>query len=363
MALNDYNPNRQYTKYKRHVNESLERVNAETVNSLQDDINEHQLDSNKIKDTAFEERVYTIFNNNLYVNAMFIDYFKTGEYVNLYASTSGVMVDSKNSQLTLKSSVQTGDAVSTVIHSVHGPEVELNDFFLITNEDIPVGASITYFIELSTGERYPILANQLKTPMHLHKDITNGVKLVARMKANSLGEPPKINGYAILYWDAQVEEDYGFSNPELQRFPKVQVGEDDGLTTLIRDRAQEDKLVKVLEPMDTVELTYDWLMNEGRLSFVKTHWPNFDNIEVTQLHKLIYGDYLNSNGETESVLHQIRQATSGKYRVPETQDTTCPECGCTEEVHEFPTDPEFAGLMEELERLREQNTAAEGSGS
>ena len=362
MALNDYNPNRQYTKYKRHVNESLERVDAGTVNTLQDDINAQQLEANKIRDTAFEERVYTIFNNNLYVNAMFIDYFKTGEYINLYASTEGVRVDSNGSLLTLKPSAPYGDAVSTVIHSVHGPEIELNDFFLITNEDIPVGASIKYFLELSTGERYPILANQLKTPMHLHKNITNGVKLVISMKANGLGELPKLNGYALLYWDAQVEEDYGFTNPELQRFPEVRVGEDDGLTVLIRDRAQEDKLVKVIEPLDTVELTYDWKMNEGRLGFVQTHWPNFDDIEVTQLHKLIYGDYLNSEGKTESVLHQIRQATTGRYRnVQEGDVNTCPECGCEEGFHEFPTDPEFAGLMEELKAMRQQNE--EGSDS
>lgn len=362
MALNDYNSNRQYTKYKRHVNEALERVDATTVNTLQDDINEQQSESNKIKDTAFEERVYTIFNNNLYVNAMFIDYFKSGEYINQYASTEGIMVDAPKTELTLKPSIPYGDAVSMVIHSVHGPEIELNDFFLITNEEIPVGASIKYFLELSTGERYPILANQLKTPMHLHKNIINGVKLVISMKANGLGEKPKLSGYALLYWDAQVEENFGFTNPELQRFPKVRVGEDDGLTVLIRDRAQEDKLVKVLEPLDTVELTYDWKMNEGRLGFVKTHWPNFDEIEVTQIHKLIYGDYLNSEGKTESVLHQIRQATSGKYRNVQDGDVnTCPECVCDEEFHEFPTDPEFAGLMEELKAMQQQN--GEGSDS
>lgn len=362
MALNDHNPNRQYTKYKRHVNESLERVDAETVNKLQDDINVHQLESNKIKDKAFEERVYTIFNNNLYVNAMFIDYFRTGEFVNLYASTSSVAIDSQYNQLTLKQGSPSGDAVSTVIHSIHGPEVELNDFFLITSEDIPVGASIKYLLELSTGERYPISPNQLKTPMHLHKNITNGVKLVISMKANSLGEKPKLNGYAILYWDAQVEEGYGFTNPELQRFPKVEVGEDDGLVTLIRDRAQQDKLVKVLEPLDTVELTYDWKMNDGRLGFVQTHWPNYDDIEVTQIHKLIYGDYINSEGNTESVLQQIRQATTGRYRnVQEGDVNTCPECGCEEGFHEFPTDPEYANLLEELKNMKQQNM--EGSDS
>ena len=29
----------------------------------------------------------------------------------------------------------------------------------------------------------------------------------------------KLNGYAILYWDAKVEEAYGLTNPDLMRFP------------------------------------------------------------------------------------------------------------------------------------------------
>ena len=66
MPLQDYDKNRQYTKYKRHVNESHERVNAKTINTIQKDINTQQQETNAIKDTAFEERVYTIFNNNHY---------------------------------------------------------------------------------------------------------------------------------------------------------------------------------------------------------------------------------------------------------------------------------------------------------
>ena len=61
MAFQDYDKNRQYTKYKRHVNESHERVNADTVNTLQTDLNNQQQETNSVKDTAFEERVYTIF--------------------------------------------------------------------------------------------------------------------------------------------------------------------------------------------------------------------------------------------------------------------------------------------------------------
>ena len=81
------------------------------------------------------------------------------------------------------------------------------------------------------------------------------------------------------------------------------------MTILIRDRAQEDKVVKVIEPLDTVNLTYDFENNDGRLVLVKTNWPDYEGIEINQTHELYYGDYYNSLGETESVLQKVRQST------------------------------------------------------
>ena len=218
MPLQDYDKTRQYTKYKRHVDDSNEKINAGTVNKIQSDINEQQHETNLVKDTAFEERVYTIFNNNLYVNAMFVDYYKQGQYLNLNESDN-VEINFEKTQLSLKAGNKSGTAISSKIYSVHGSDVEMNDFFLITNQDVPVGAEIKYYLETNKGERWPILANALKLPLHLTENIKNGFKVVAELKSNSLGESPLLNGYAVLYWDAKVEEDYGMTNPDLQRFP------------------------------------------------------------------------------------------------------------------------------------------------
>ena len=218
MPLQDYDKTRQYTKYKRHVDDSNEKINAGTVNKIQSDINEQQHETNLVKDTAFEERVYTIFNNNLYVNAMFVDYYKQGQYLNLNESDN-VEINFEKTQLSLKAGSKSGTAISSKIYSVHGSDVEMNDFFLITNQDVPVGAEIKYYLETNKGERWPILANALKLPLHLTENIKNGFKVVAELKSNSLGESPLLNGYAVLYWDAKVEEDYGMTNPDLKRFP------------------------------------------------------------------------------------------------------------------------------------------------
>lgn len=346
MALNEHDPKRQYTKYKRHVNNSNERIDATVVNSLQDNINAQQQDTNQIKDTAFEERIYTIFNNNLYANAMFVDYYKTGQYLNLNESI-GVKLDYNKSQLTIEQGLMTGVAISTVIYSSHGNDVKLNDFFLITNEYVPSGASIKYYLQTETGERWPILPNALKLPLHLTQDLIGGFKLVAELKANALMESPVLNGYAILYWDAQVEKNYGMTNPDLMRFPSVEIGSDDGLTILVRDRAQDDKLVKVVEPLDSVSLTFDWDTGDpdtdGRLAFVETNYPNYNGVEVTQLHKLYYGPYVNSLGETEEILQKIRQSTEFGEQVLDNVEKirNCPQCP----VHE--------DLSQELEDLKE----------
>ena len=129
------------------------------------------------------------------------------------------VLDANLNNISLEKDKDSGIVTSIRIHSVHGEEIELNDFFLVTNQYVPTGASIKYYLKLMNGERYPISANALKTPLHLSSNIKYGFSLVAELTKNALGESPIINGYAILYWDAQVEKNYGMTNPDLQRFP------------------------------------------------------------------------------------------------------------------------------------------------
>lgn len=118
------------------------------------------------------------------------------------------------------------------------------------------------------------------------------------------------------------------------------------MTIIVRDRAQEDKVVKVIEPLNTVSLTYDFENNDGRLAFVKNNWPNYNGVEVNQIHKLYYGDYLNSLGEIENVLQKVRQSTDIGDTVLEDVKVirTCKQC------------PVYDELESELEEMALQNT-------
>lgn len=218
MAMYENIPKRQYTQYKRHVNDSGERIDAKTVNKIQENINVTQIDSNDIKDKTFEERVYTILENNLYCNSCTIDYFRNGEKINDNESNN-INLDINKRQVQIKDASRPATFISQTIQSPHGSDIELNDFFLVVNHEIPVGSSIKYYIETYTGERWPLKANEVKLPLHLSKNITNGFTFIAELTPNQLGETPVINGYGVLYWDAQVEANYGLTNPDLMRFP------------------------------------------------------------------------------------------------------------------------------------------------
>lgn len=217
-TMNNTDATRRYTKYSRHVNNSSERIDANDINKVQENINTNEEAINVIKDTAFQERVYTIFENNLYTNAMFIDDYQNGMYIDKPNSTNH-LIDGKLRSVSVDDKKLPAIITSTKIHSVHGEEIQLNDFFLITNQTTPVGSKIKYYIELVSGERYEITANALKTPLHFSENIRFGFKLITEITPNALGESPEINGYAILYWDKKVEEDYGITNPDLKRFP------------------------------------------------------------------------------------------------------------------------------------------------
>ena len=88
------------------------------------------------------------------------------------------------------------------------------------------------------------------------------------------------------------------------------------------------------------------------MAFVKTHWPNYNGVEIDQIHKLYYGDYLNSEGEIDNVLMKVRQSTTFSKEALENveQLRTCKQC------------PGFDTLAKEIEdMLASQNPTGGGN--
>jgi hypothetical protein len=104
----------------------------------------------------------------------------------------------------------------------------------------------------------------------------------------------------------------------------------------------DDKVVKIIEPTDTVYLTYN-PANENRLAFVKTDWANYHGFEINQINKLNYGDYLNSQGQTDNVVVSVEQRTEvGKKHLAQAVVT-----------REYAESPEYKDLNEELQNIQD----------
>lgn len=129
-------------------------------------------------------------------------------------------------------------------------------------------------------------------------------------------------------------------------FPEIAIGDDDGITIIVRDRANEDKVVEVREPLDTVALTYN-PENENRLAFAKTVYPDYDGAEVSQIIKLGYEDYLNSKNEIDNVVVTVEQRTYVKKKNLDNINITYPDGG--QEV-------KYMKLENELQKLIDKNS-------
>lgn len=97
----------------------------------------------------------------------------------------------------------------------------------------------------------------------------------------------------------------------------------------MRDRAYKDKVVKVLEPLDTVNLIFN-PDNDDRLAYVHTVYPEYDGLEISQVIKLGYEDYLNSKDKIENVVKTIEQRTWAKTLPDSTTVFTNPVEGAAE---------------------------------
>ena len=129
-------------------------------------------------------------------------------------------------------------------------------------------------------------------------------------------------------------------------FPEIAIGDDDGITIIVRDRAQEDKVVEVREPLDTVSLIYN-PDNDNRLAFAKTVYPDYGGAEVSQIIKLGYEDYLNSKNNIDNVVVTVEQRTYVKKKNLDNINITYPDGG--QEV-------KYMKLENELQQLIDKNS-------
>ena len=297
--------NRIFTKFQRHIDNGNEIIEANDVNKIQSSVSSAEKSIANLQNTAFHENVLFQFDNNLYVNSLFTD--ELGDLRNIdIPSSKNIYHNTEEQYITVRDDASISELYTTKIVSTLGEGFILNDFFLVTDEYKPHGTSIEYYIITDKNEVYPIKANDTKNPCTIHNDVT-AITLKAILTNNTLNESPKLYAIAISFFDRGVEEQYGFTYPDISRYEQSSFG----TTILIRDRALEDKLVKVIEPNVTTNLNYQ---NDGRLKIVESIYLKE---EVTVEDELNYGNYENSKGEIENLLLSITTTQNKKSEVLE----------------------------------------------
>lgn len=268
-----------------------------STRKIADDITRH--DIAEFGDNTFINSVKISFDNNKYVNSMFVNEIKDREYSDFYLSEN-VVYNSIESCLKVKDLTKNGVYYSVEKCTDETYKSELNNFFLVTDEVIPTGCDITYHIITNDNRNFLIKSNDT-VPLVLNVPCYS-FRLRAYLSSNKINTPV-INGFAILYYDEYVHKAYRLINVDLSK-----EDEDNSDTiTLVRDRNYDDKLVKVLTDNTKIELIYDDTKDK-RLASVQTY--DLQTAVLKEESDMIYMDYTDSSGITEEVLTKI---TTTKY--------------------------------------------------
>lgn len=284
-----------FTKFTRNVDNANDPITATDSNLVQKAVNSAEKEIINVKSDDFLNDVLFTFDNNLYANSLFIDSMDSMEFLNMIKS-SGVEYDGDEKAIRLAAGSNEGYFIT---HRQTGENITLiDDFILMSDVSIPQGGSVEYYLSTNGINFYPMAPNNNKDPLHLGAKAGTQFIMKIVLRRNAQNESPLVQGYSIFFYDEMLEQSYGMVNPDLRRFTETTTSG----VTLIRDRAQNDKLIKIIEDGSITELVYDY-ENGGRLQDVTTN----DGVNVNQT-SLVFGEYLNSNNVIENVLLSIKTA-------------------------------------------------------
>lgn len=281
-----------FTTFSKHGNNIHDVIDANDINKIQDSVNSTEVVIASINDNNFVNKAIFEFEHNAFANAMFLDEISNAHYLDLNKSLN-VIYDDNEKCVKLNNNKEYGELYTIQIKS--DLDSVINDFFLVADIDSPTGTKIETYIVNENNEEFPIKTNDKKV---LNLKQSNRIVRIKYKLYGSAAKSPKILGYSLLYFDFLLDASYGLINPDLSRLTETSFGN----TILIRDRALEDKLVRVIQEGSITELKYDFEA-DGRLDHITTNTG-----ETMTKSSLIYEDYYNSIGEIEVVLGGIKTA-------------------------------------------------------
>lgn len=168
----------------------------------------------KLKDYSFFNRVMFLFENNKHVNSIFVNEINDKEYSD-FSNCTNVVFDTTNACITIGDFAKNGIYTSSLIKSFSDEESRCNNFFLITDDTIPIGTDIIYKLISDSGDVVNITANK-NVPLVLQSNNeAKSFRLKVELKSNGINKP-KINSIAVMYFDNLVDAKLNLREPDIK---------------------------------------------------------------------------------------------------------------------------------------------------
>lgn len=197
----------------------------------------------KIKDYSFFNRAIFLFENNRNVNSIFINEIKDKEFSD-FSKCVNIKFDNVNACISLDDTSSDGIYISTMINTHENEDSFMNNFFLIVDEEKPIGTDIYYYILTDENEKIKIVPNSNSALILNTIELPKNFKIRAELKNNNTLSP-KINSLAVMYYDTLTDENLGLQQPSVEREYDFKA---------VKSHTHENK--EVLDTITSTKITY-----------------------------------------------------------------------------------------------------------
>jgi len=284
---------KEISRFKIHINNASQTVNAEDLNKLGLAVNAAESNLIDLSSESFKNKAFFALENNQEVNSLFLDDFESSNYINHFLSEN-LYYNTDSRYISIDPKPQFNAAKALSVKYISQVKGTVQRVILLVDDYVPKGAIINYYVATNDDDFMPIRKNQ-----SVVSEIIEGPCAILRadMRKNAAGESPRIYGWALLYWDRVIAMLYSLKGIDVTG-PQLDI-EFLGTTVLIRDPLQKDRLIAVVEEGGLTELTYE---PNGRLATVReqTMGGVFSD-------ELVYGPYTYYDGRTGEVLSSINR--------------------------------------------------------
>jgi hypothetical protein len=189
------NPERNFSKFSKHIDNILENIKGKHINDIQDSVNDLEKDNIELHSRVFLDEAQFVLDNNPYVNIM--------HYIDLSDSDQIFRAESSNWEISSKekcAKIRNNEMLG-IIHTIALDDGlgNVNNVILKVDEEVNRGQSIKYYISNDMQNYHPIIPGA-STPFEF-ESYEQYLYLKVELIANTKRESPNLYAVALLCHD------------------------------------------------------------------------------------------------------------------------------------------------------------------